>query len=358
MNQDPVRVHQVHWSRVFPFLRLFQAGGLGWGLSTLVLALVCVLTSWTGSMLLFWLFNGTASSTAVGFCNTSFGLRLQWQGPFEFWLLQPAFPPPVHGMRSAGAETFLSVIGLRSLVQSHAAGASGNWYASPVLLVWNALVLGQFGTAMARTVATEFCQQSRCGVIASVRYALRHWKSTLLSTGLVLAFPAGLKLAITLVSLVTRLGSFGELLAGAVWGLVLLASVVLALICLVGSLAWLLSLAAIGTDGCTGAEALSRCISYLLSHPFLAATALFVATVIALAMRWIMEIILAAGTMAMPPSFLSMDPNQLVNSWLFFIRMTPHAVHLSAFMAGITVCYVLLRQREDGITTEELDGAA
>lgn len=357
MNQDPVRVHQIHWTRVFPFLRLFQAGGLGCGLSTLILAYLCLLTCWTGSTLLTWGLTESVSDEVIGFSPTSWGLRLNWTGPLEFWESQPALPPPVHGLTETGADTFLERASLAWLFRTRSALFGTDWYVAPVLLVWNVLVLGLFGTAMARTVATEFCQHSRSGVIASLRYAGSHWKSTLLSTGLALAFPAVLKAMVAVASLVTRLDDAWQPVAGALWGLVLLASVVLALLCIVGGLAWLLSLAATGTDGCTGAESLSRCISYLLSHPVWTAAALVLVAVVSLSVRWVVEVILAAGAVAMPAEYLSMEPNQLIHGWLFFIRMIPHAFHLSAFIAGITVCYVLLRQREDGITTEEIDGA-
>ncbi len=225
------------------------------------------------------------------------------------------------------------------------------------LTVWNALVLGLFGTAIARAVATDFCQQSGAGVVASVSYACRHWQSTLLATGLALAFPAGLRGLISLAGLLPELGSGGEWIAAAVWGIIFLLAVILALMFVVGGLAWLLSLAATGTDGCTGAEALSRCISYILSHPLWVAGAFTAITATGLAMRWVAELILAAGTAAMPAALLNLDSVMLTSGWLFVLRMIPHVFQLSVFLSGVTVCYVLLRQREDGIMIEEIDGA-
>ncbi len=58
MNQDPVRISQIHWTKVFPFLRLFEASSLGCGLTVLLLGYVGLVVSWTGSGLLNRVFSG------------------------------------------------------------------------------------------------------------------------------------------------------------------------------------------------------------------------------------------------------------------------------------------------------------
>ena len=39
------------------------------------------------------------------------------------------------------------------------------------------------------------------------------------------------------------------------------------------------------------------------------------------------------------------------------MELVPHVAHFAVFMTGITILYVLLRQKEDGIDIQEIDGA-
>ncbi|MCH2203149.1 MAG: hypothetical protein MK102_14350 [Fuerstiella sp.] len=342
MNQDPVRVNQVHWTRVFPFLRLFKAASLGCSVSVMLIAGAAVLVSWIGTKVVD--FPG-ADAPSV---NSTLRTSLSQTVPTE---LLPRLIDSVLAFA-------LDICFVRQPLAGWqpATGTRAYWQA-PVLMVWNALSLGFFGTALARSVSTQFCRQARTGVFASMCYAGRHWRDTLLAAGLIITILLINRSLLVLAGHVSGFGFIGQITVSVLWILIELFAVGLVLAFMVGGIAWLLSVAATGVDGCSGAESVSRCISYSLSHPLLLFIGLVTITALAFAVRMLCEGLLMASSMALPRELLHHDPDSVRKIWMFLITQVPHAVHLAVFLAGMTILYVLLRQREDGISTGEIDGA-
>jgi len=357
MKQDPVRVSQVHWTRVFPILRLFQSVSLGCGLSAFTLAYACLLVSWTGAGLANRVLSDR-SITAV--CDFPWPEYARLQGTLErnvdeqiVLATTPLLPAPVNSLETSTSQTLFA----GRFPVSFRAVPEVPWLLSLDLMIWNALVLGFFGTAIARSVASSFCGQSRSGVFRSLGYAARHTRDTLLATGLMVAFLGTLSAMLRCADLITRSGSVGEVVVSLTWGFVFCIAVGLILVFVIGGIAWLLSLSAAGTDGCSGADALSRCVSYLLSHRLWSAFGLLAVTMIAVAARLLSQAIISAGIDTLPVGVNNVANDVIRRSWIFVMELIPHAVHLSVFLSGMTILYVLLRQKEDGITTDEFDGA-
>ena len=360
MNQDPVRVSQVHWTRAFPLLRLFESASLGCSLSAVVLAYTCLAISATGSSLIN---AGLADNSAGTLSEFSWPELSHLEGGLhreirhvKFWQTGSLFPPPVSSLRVSVRQTYFEHSLLASLFPRDLSRLSP-WLFSTVMMLWNALVLGFFGTAISRTVATQFCLRSPTGILAAVRFAWQRWRDTLLAAGLVFVFLTVLKMFLGIADLVSRTSNVGELAVSIFWVMIFIVAVGLTLAFVVLGVAWLLSLAAIGTDGCSGTDSLSRSISYLLSHRLWSTSGVLVVTAIALTIRWLMEIMTVAGIGALSAQLINADLDAVRRGWMLAIYLIPHAVHLSVFLAGITLLYVLLRQREDGISTEEIDGA-
>jgi hypothetical protein len=361
MNQDPVRISQIHWTKVFPFLRLFEASSLGCGLTVLLLGYVGLVVSWTGSGLLNR-FLSDGSITAVCEFPWPEYSRAEGNTPLDIGpvesLLTTNVLPSTLGSLSVSA-TRVCFEGQHLIpVAPFRPVSSTSWMLSLDLMVWNALVLCFFGTAIARTTATQFCHDSRTGLLGVVKFSGSQLRQSLLSTGLILLFLAILRGLLFAADLMTRLGSIGQLAASLIWGLLVLISVALTLTLLLGGAAWLLSLSAISTDRCTGAEALSRSISYVLSHRLKTIFGFVIVTGLALLLRWLLELLVAAGMNGLPVPLREGPSNGLRRIWGLAIELIPHAAHLSVFLSGTTILYVLLRNREDGISVEEIDGAA
>lgn len=361
MNQDPVRISQVHWTKVVPFLRLFEASSIGCGLTILFLAYVGLIVSWMGSGLLNQ-FLSDGSITAV--CEFPWpeysragGNTPLKIGPVESLLTTKTLPSTL-GSLSVSA-TRVCFEGRHSIpIGPFQPTPSTSWMLSLDLMVWNALVLCFFGAAITRAVATQFCRDRRTGTIEAVTFSGSQLRQSLLSTGLMLLFLAILRGLLFAADLITQIGSAGQLAASVLWGLLVLTTIALTLTLVIGGTAWLLSLSAISADRCTGAEALSRSISYVLSHRLKTAIGLVIVTSVALFVRWLLELLVAVGVNGLPAQLRTGPSDGLRRTWVLAIELLPHAAHLSVFLAGITILYVLLRNTEDGISIEEIDGAA
>ena len=112
MNQDPVRINQVHWTRVFPFLRLFEAASLGCGLTVLLLAFVCLVVSWVGSGLLNRVLSDGTITAVCEFPWPEYaranGTGTSDIGPREAWLTTKVLPAAV-GSLSVSAVRVASI---------------------------------------------------------------------------------------------------------------------------------------------------------------------------------------------------------------------------------------------------------
>jgi len=361
MNQDPVRVSQVHWTKIFPFLRLFEASSLGCGLTVLLLGYTCLLVSWTGSSLQNRLLSDGTITAVCEFPWPEYaradGAVTLDIGPRESWLTTKVLPSAVGSLSVSAARVCFE--GRESIPFGPPQPVSAiSWMLSLDLLVWNALVICFFGTAIAHTVASQFCRQSRTGLFSSLKFAAGRLRHSLLSTGLVLLFVTVLRGLVFLADLLSQWGSIGQLTASLTWGFIILTSVCLALMLVMGGAAWLLSLSAIGTDRCSGGESLSRSISYVLSHRLKTAWGFIIVTALALLVRWLLELLIAVGVNGLPTQLREAPSDGLRRCWMLSIELIPHAAHLSVFLTGVTILYVLLRNREDGISIEEIDGAA
>lgn len=326
-NQDPVSVTRIHWRKLFPWLNLLQAAWIGVRVRILLPAAVLLMVSAAGPQL------DPAALTDD-----------------RPWL---TLPGPV-----AAIVYSVERIALRPGLPEAKSAA---------VLVWNVLVLGFLGLAIARSSASEFCVGVRVGAIAGLRFAAQRAFAWLLSTGIAVLLAAVFAMPMLVVIGISQWWFHDTILPQALW----LASAVLAVlallagsVCLIG---WFLAMAAIGTDNCSGSDALSRGISYVLSHPWSTLWQLLIITVAASAVRQITAVVLTASLLLLHSRAPDTYPLSAVDLSTVFAKVPdvsggllahlPDLTHLGVFLSGLTVMYVLLRQKEDGIQLQELDGS-
>ncbi len=236
-----------------------------------------------------------------------------------------------------------------------------------MLEVFGALLLVIFGTAISRSAAMQFCKGSRSGAFASLRFAVVQLPRTILSTGL-----AGLIVAtpILLISLLGWLAGFDlpAALIVLVWPLLVAASIFGFATSLVVGVGWILSLSAIATDECSGSDALSRGINYVLSHKTRTLVYLAITSALSTIAYWA-----ATGLLEVADAILRVRFGGLVEAsrnsgasggvvgnalsfWNDAFDCLPRAIEFSVFMAGITMMYVLLRYFEDAVELREMSG--
>ena len=140
-------------------------------------------------------------------------------------------------------------------------------------------------------------------------------------------------------------------------GITAAASMLYFVVCLVLGIGWLLSLAAIAIDRCDGAEALSRGICYVLSRwqrvLVYAAVCCLMLLLSNLVMSW-----LAGNAQALASSVRDPDPcyGESLRICCQVTGILSGLFRLSLFFCEIAIVYVLLRNVEDGVSMQEING--
>ena len=362
MNQDPVRVDRIHWQRVSPILRLFESVSLGYRLSALLLSFALIGISWVGSVIIYDVCVESESLPAEqndilsGFPWRHYSALQQQTDRSTFTSLDwiPEFvPAPLSTLGHTIVQVFLPQ---SDRERSDLAKADEPaWLVALLLLLWNSVIVGFLGTGLARLTATEFCLQNRTGFRGALRTSWHGAFAVLTTMVVTLMLLSILRGILWTAEFVNEFGWAGSLAVSVAWPFVLATAVFLILAIAILGFAWLLSLAAIGTDGCTGSDALSRSICYVLSHRLLSLTCVLLIGSFSFLARWTAYLILNSANDAIPQSLQTDDPDQVRQIWDFAQSLIPHAVQLSVIIAGITITYILLRQKEDGVRLESLD---
>jgi hypothetical protein len=321
MNDDAVRVNRVDFRAAMPSLLLLEAARLAFSIQCLVpTSLSILLLLAAGS----WM--GTPTAMEAG----PDGLA-----PF-------AVPVPFLWMH-ADARTIA--------VRGISAGFT------PLIRLSICMVLtGLTGVAVARASGQQICADRRTGAIRSIRHALRSIRSILVSCFL-FGILSGMGLIVfwlllKITGLVSAASQPETLWNTPAW-LGALVLITVAGICATG---WLLSLSAIGVDCCDGPESLSRGISYTLSR---FRRSCCYAVVISL-MTWLLAagcsyLLYQAAILSAQSLQSSSDEIELSGpAFQQFRCFIVESWKLSVVFSSVTITYVLLRQREDGVDLQEM----
>ncbi|MEZ6133052.1 MAG: hypothetical protein R3C59_30650 [Planctomycetaceae bacterium] len=353
MNQDPVTVTNVDWLKLLPWLNLWHAARMGFRLRILLPACLLLLCSLAGPQIEHQphsVMSDLLPSATKPLERTSLDLN---RIGFESFV---RLPRPVAVAVRGGSEL--------------AVGREPRWFQACSVVVWNVLLIGLFGVAIARSTATEFCDGSRTGGIAALRFTIRHLSALFLSTAIaafLVAIPLLPLLAMAWITKTLVIGTVGYTVFGIPATIAAAALLLAAVVCPLG---WLLSIGAIGTDQCSGSDALSRGISYVLSHKVATCWHLLMLIVVAGVARLLAiggvigaaSVLLArfpghADTIPGIASPDSADYSPIPAVWTYLLHL-PDIVHLGTFLSGLTIMYLLLRQAEDAVQLREIDGGS
>lgn len=328
-NSDPVCINKIDWLKIFPWLQLIQAARLGVRLRVLVPSMIMVVClQWsTGRSL-----GGVMPTESLGdVWNTVGGIGM---APAIVTTVATIAVDPVGGPRRLQGEIHILTLAV-------------------ILLIF-------FGTSIARSAATEFCSFSRTGVISGARFAAERSFSTLTALLLSVLIVGIWFLPLMLSGVLAN--AVGTTLVLGLWWLVAastLAGVIALVVCGSGLL---LAFGAIGTDKCGGADALSRGINYTLSHKLFTFWCLWFSSLVSfLTMAVTRAFVTAAAdklgrAVGFRDSSTADAAHSIAQATMELMALMPSAVHLGTFFSALTITYVLLRQREDGIDLREIDG--
>jgi len=259
-------VHEIRWSDALPWWIVFRAAGAAFSPTVILLAAIGVAAVWAG-----W-----SAADRAGLVVPAAGLA-----PPDGGL---ALPSPGGGLVAAdplapSEATFGWLRGITTRLPAQVTEAArlvtlpfrptttpANAGAALARVGWFVLVWAIFGTAISRCVALKLAGEEPIGPLGAVAYGSRKWPPAFNSVVFVLVGIAALSVPGALLGLAMRT-EWGLALAGAVWPLVLLGAVVLAILAVGVVGAWPLMVAAIGVERGDSFQAISTAFSYLYQRP-------------------------------------------------------------------------------------------
>jgi hypothetical protein len=366
-------VHEVRWGDALPWWLLFRAAGAAFAPTVILLAAAGALATWAGWSMADRLglagvdpaADVIAAAKADELVLPGTTAQRSAAAPLTAGLLQPLadrLPPVVADLVRLVAIPFRPTATLPEL---GGAAARIGWF----VLVWSI-----FGTAIARHVALKLVGEEAPGLLGATWFGSRKWLPAFNSVLFVLVGVLALSVPGAILGLAMRT-AWGVAFAGAVWPLVLVGAVVLAIL-VVGVVAgWPLMVACIGVERGDSFQAISTAFSYLYQRPlhygFYALVALLVA-IPSLAVAGLFAD--ATATLAMWATSLGMGHDRTADVLAGLPGAPPAAAWgagaiafwnrgletlLSSFGWGYfwaiaTAAYLLLRQDVDGTELDEV----
>ena len=272
-------VHEIRWSDALPWWLLFRAAGAAFSPTVILLAAAGAVATWAGWSMAdrLGLAGVDRAADVIAAAKAADELLLPGTPPVKAlagsapsaWIraIVDVLPPAVADVSRLLAVPFRPVATLR---EAGGAAARIGWF----VLVWSI-----FGTAIARHVALKLVGEDAPGIVGATWFGSRKWLPAFNSVLFVLVGVFALSVPGALLGLAMRT-TWGLAFAGAVWPLVLLGAVVLAIL-VVGVIAgWPLMVACVGVERGDSFQAISTAFSYLYQRPlhyaFYAAVALLV----------------------------------------------------------------------------------
>ncbi|MGB8851959.1 MAG: hypothetical protein WCC69_00145 [Pirellulales bacterium] len=373
-------VHEIRWSDALPWWILFRAAGSAFSPTVILLAALGALATWAGWSVADQLGLRAVDPAAdvIAAAKLGDGLVL----------------PPADGLAGGPASLVPSrrslpwLAGLserlpgaaRDLVRLIAvpfrpSATLAEMTAALARLGWFVLVWSIFGTAITRHVALKLVEEEAPGPVGATLYGSKKWLPSFNSVLFVLLGIVALSIPGALLGLLMRT-EWGLAFAGAVWPLVLLGAVILAILAVGVVAGWPLMVAAVGVERGDSFQAISTAFSYLYQRPlhyaFYAVVALLVA-VPALAAAGVFAD--ATGTLAMWAASFGMGHDRTVAVleglaaggpvadawgvraiafWTRGVETLLSSFGWGYFWAIATAAYLLLRHDVDGTELDEV----
>ena len=374
-NPSGTIVHEIRWSDALPWWLLFRAAAAAFSPTVILLAALGAVATWAG-----WsACNQLGLAGATGFMDVATpvdgGLVLpDGQGN----VVTPLAPsrgatPWLHDLVLRLPRPLAELVAMVS-VPFRPSATSHQLLGAATRLAWFVLVWSIFGTGITRHVALKLVGEEAPGPVGATLYGSRKWLPAFNAALFVLVGILALSIPGALLGLAMRT-ELGLAFAGAVWPLVLLGAVVLAILAIGVVAGWPLMVAAVGVERGDSFQAISTSFSYLYQRPlhygFYALVALLVA-IPSLAVAGLFAD--ATATLAMWATSLGMGHDRTADVLAGLPGAPPAAAWgagaiafwnrgletlLSSFGWGYfwaiaTAAYLLLRQDVDGTELDEV----
>ena len=342
-----VPLYEVHYLRLFPWLRIFRCPGSAADPKRLMLAAIGILGLEFGREALNLLFG---SESHLGGRTGVFWFEVE---PLMIGLRE--LTEPVRMVLTPFMGVFDPSANARTFLLNACQG------------LWALIVLGLIGGAIARIAVVDLTRQERVGLVEAARFSGRKVVS-LLGTPIVPLF--GVISVATLVAwfgLLYRLGSFGKTLAGLLAFLPLIGGMLLTLIVIGLAVGWPLMHASVAAEAEDGFDAMSRAYAYVYQRPWHYAAYLALAAVVGCAGLLFVQLFatlvvrLAAwslsfgGPVTTIQTFYGLEEAAAGSAaatmhgfWLSGVALLARGWVYSYFWTAATAIYLLLRRDVDG----------
>lgn len=366
-------VHEIRWSDALPWWLLFRAAGAAFSPTVVLLAALGAVATWAG-----WsacdqlglagsvdpagtLARGGALVLPDGREAVAGGAGLL--GASIVHDLEQRLPRPLGELVGLVRTPFRPSATLREILGTAAR------------LAWFVLVWSIFGTGITRHVALKLVGEDPPGPIGATLFGSRKWVPSFNAVLFVLVGILALSIPGALLGLAMRT-EWGLAFAGAVWPLVLLGALVLAILAVGLVAGWPLMVAAIGVERGDAFQAISTAFSYLYQRPLHYAFYLAVAALVAVPAMLVAGLFASTTeTLALWATSFGMGHERTVavldglagagaeaSRWgvramSFWSRGLAHLLASFGwgyFWAIATAAYMLLRQDVDGTELDEV----
>ena len=398
-------VHEIQWSEALPWWLLFRAAGSAFGPTVILLAALGSLATWAGWSLADRMQLAGVDHTA----DLIAGAATRPQPAADGLVLPPGSTslPPASAILSPSSTMFRegghllkpsrevlpALAGVVDRLPSTAAdvirlvavpfrpsATLAQMTGALVRIGWFVLVWSIFGTAITRHVALKLVGEDAPGLFGAVWYGSRKWLSSFNAVAFVLLGMVTLSVPGALLGLLMR-SDWGLAVAGAVWPLVLLGAVVLAILAVGLAAGWPLMVAAVGVERGDSFQAISTSFSYLYQRPLHYAFYGLIALLVALPALAAAGVFAdATGTLAMWAASFGMGHDrtatvlmameglsaagpspqaapwgaQAIGFWMRGLQWLLSSFGWGYFWAIATAGYLLLRHDVDGTEFDEV----
>jgi len=369
-------VHEVRWSDALPWWLLFRAAAVAFSPTVILLAALGAVATWAG-----WSACTQAGlAGAEGFVDlaaaSSGGIVLPQGDAVPATPLTPSrvSTPWVHELVRMLPRPLAELVALVS-VPFRPTARLAEMLGAAARIGWFVLVWSIFGTGITRHVALKLVGEEAPGPVGSVLYGSAKWLSAFNAVLFVLVGILALSIPGALLGFAMRT-AWGLAFAGAVWPLVLLGAIVLAILAVGVVAGWPLMVAAVGVERGDSFQAISTAFSYLYQRPlhyaFYALLALAVAVPAVAAAGLFAD---ATGTLAMWATSFGMGHERTaavvdavsgagtdaaewgaraIGFWGRGLAHLLSSFGWGYFWAFATAAYMLLRQDVDGTELDEV----
>ena len=247
-NPSGTIVHEVRWADALPWWLLFKAAGVAFSPTVILLAAFGAVATWAGWSACSQLGLAGADGFASVVTPLDGGVIFP---PGDGMVTAPLTPsrqvlPWTHDLLRRLPQPLAELIALVS-VPFRPTATPHQLLGAVARLAWFVLVWSIFGTGITRHVALKLIGEEAPGPLGATLYGSRTWLSSFNAVLFVIVGILALSAPGALLGLAMRT-EWGLAFAGAIWPLVLLGAVVLAILAVGVVAGWPLMVAAVGVE--------------------------------------------------------------------------------------------------------------